>query len=281
VKNPFVDSLNGVKLSLSSVKKKVSAAKAAFVAFETEIERLEVKLDQTYSDVDNYKDKLLAEATKINEKLIEENEDLYEQLNGLKSRFEGESWEEGSAEYQDLVTRKKVATTVGIFESILGLIASVRDEDFKFMSYSFLYPAVYSKLLSDREENLILESVPESAELVVTRGRDFLEALRGASKVDLTVEEVWEAMVSEVVDWWTGTALPLLYGERNPDWASMGIQCEAKVDIQKSQSDPFFKLTRFPEVVDALTIYYENESKDEIRRDSGILDLEAKLHRYF
>jgi hypothetical protein len=281
VKLPFSDSLNGVKLILSSVKRKASSAKASFVALETEIDRLDIKFDQLCNEFEEHKHKLSAEAEKANEGIRKENEQLRRKLEAIESEREDEYWDEQSEEYQEFLKRKKIATTVCVLESILSLIATIKDEDFKLMSYSFLYPAVYSKLLDESNSHLILEEAPDSTEVVVTRGREFLEALRGASQVDLTVGEVWDAMVGEVSHWWSGTALPLLYKDKNPDWLRQEVVCESKEKISRASIDPFFKLTQFPEVVDALTIYYENEDKSEIRRSSGVLDLEAKLHRFF
>lgn len=281
MKIPFADSLNAVKLALSSVKRKASSAKASIVALETDIDRLDIKFDQLYNDLEDHKYKLSAEAEKETAQLRKENEQLRKRLEAIELELKEEYWDEESDEYRDFLERKRIATTVCIFESILSLIATIKDEDFKYMSYSFLYPAVYSKLLDGANDHLLLETVPESADLVVTRGREFLEALRGASQIDLTVNEVWDAMVSEVAHWWSGVALPLLYENKNPDWLSQEIVCEPKDKIKKASNDPFFKLTNYPEVVDALTTYYDNEYKNDIRRDAGVLDLEAKLHRYF
>lgn len=271
MKDNLFDLTTSIKTSLSSLKRKTVSLRSSLVAIETDIDRLDVKLDKLSQEADAYKNRVLKQTEKEIKDLNEQIESLEEEL--LSSRVSNSL--DGSNETADELALAR-ASTVAIIESVLNQI-SRKAEDFQVISHSFLFPAIYDKLTLETSPDRFITKVPHSAQLVVTRGVQFLNSLREVCETHLTNKESWDSLSGDVADWWRGEALPLLFGKSNENWDSVAPY--SLDDMVKWKSYAGDRVINFPGIFDSFENY--RALKDDIYEDSGVKEFElVELKRF-
>ena len=270
MKDTLLEASNNLKSSLTSLKRKIATAKTSIVTVEAEIERLELKVEKVLLEADNYKNRIIREANKEIEVLKEE---ISSKTKEIQSATFARLIEDRNDDIDPILIKR--ASTVAVIESIVSNIAS-RSDDFVLISYAFLFPAVYEQLPTSVCDSVFLDKVPESATIVINKGRQFLKSLRDVCETHLTNEQPWELLVNEVADWWKNEALPLLYGKRNSMWDYAKLH--TREEMLKWKASPYDRILEFPEVYDAFTNY--QELKEKVFAPSGVKDLEVKFFSY-
>jgi hypothetical protein len=172
-------------------------------------------------------------------------------------------------------TSLRVASTISILECVMRSICGSAD-DFRLASYSFLFPAVFERVVRADEEAYLLDKIPSSALLVVQRGREYLEWVRSECDTHLTNPKAWEKYAPLVCDWWRNDALPLLYGARDEQWDT--DEPMALVEMLSWQDDVAGRPLNFSPVWDAYEIY--SKHKDEVYEPSGVRAFEVKMFSF-
>lgn len=268
MKDSLLEVTNSIRNSLASLKKKTASIKSSIVSFEIDLDKLDIKLDKLSVEADIYKNRVHKEASKEIKELQLQVEELEESLDSVSYlRHQDDSLSEGELSSVELAR----VSTMAIVESILGQI-SFRADDFKTISYAFLFPALYETLSLESSTDYLLSEVPTSAQIVVDRGRQFLKALREVCETPLTDQESWDSLNEEVADWWRGEGLPLMFGRSRETWKSVRPYSLDAMVLWKS--DIADRVLNFPEVFDSFENYREH--KDKILSSSGINDFELK-----
>lgn len=140
-------------------------------------------------------------------------EDLEFQLEAVGGKIEREV-------ISDLELSK--AKTIAIFESILFNISNwstVGDTapDFELASQSVLFPIVYERVMKG-DKDYFLDEIPSIYLEIVRRGREYVKHFRDTCPLSLLDSQTWESQIAKVKEWWATDALPLLYGEWDPQW---------------------------------------------------------------
>lgn len=237
---------------------------------------MRLAFDQLIMDLDKLDtrfDALLIQADVYRDKVKKENKKEISELKAQIVRYQKEI-----AKLNPINTlapednNAKIATTVGIFETILRFTCGDSD-DFKAMLYASLFPTVYSRLTLAEDSAYFLEEMPDAAEIVIERGKEYLEFLRSECDEHLTNEEPWAQYHDLVVEWVRNDALPLIYQTRSEDW-------ETDLPLTRNEimdwvDNPPNRPMAMPEVFDALYIY--RNRKDDIYTSSGIRAFELKM----
>jgi hypothetical protein len=121
--------------------------------------------------------------------------------------------------------------------------------------------------MSGEDPAYLLLDVPESAKIVVERGRKYVQWVRSICDTHLTNPEAWEKHAREVQQWWLSDALPLIYGEADPDWEDDVPYTLDQMETWKNQ--PADRMMAFPRIHDAMDIFSKN--RKEIYQQTSIL----------
>lgn len=250
---------NSMRSSVSSLKKKLSNLKVQVELFDAELEKIELKFNNVLTQAEIYKAKLERETSREVRRL--ERELALLRKNGLPA----------VSEKAINSNEAKVASTVAILDSLLRHIS--RDaEDFRMASEAFLFPAVYERVMANTEEAYFLEEVPSSMDLLVDRGRAYVEWTREEFYTHLTNPATWEDATPVIAEWWRNDALPLLYGARDEQW-----DLDIPLSLQEMmiwRDSPAERPLHFSAVFDAFEIYQNH--KDAVFESSGLKDYEFK-----
>lgn len=263
VQDNIVFATDSMRTSVSSLKKKLSNLKISIEQFDSELEKIDTKFDKLLTQTEIYKSKLEREMGR-------EVRRLQQELNKLRKQVPGEVIT-SSASSQEL----SIASTIAIFESLLRYICDGA-EDFRLISYAFLFPAVIERVNKGDEEAYFLEEIPASAELIIQRGREYVAWTRNQCDTHLTDPESWERFCEEIANWWRNDALPLIYGSRDEQW-----DIEVPLSLAEMlmwRDDPAERPIHFSPIFDAYEIYRNN--KDAIYERSGLRDFELRMFSF-
>lgn len=255
----LIHATDSMRSSVSSLKRKLSNLKIQIEIFDAEIEKIEGKFTKVLTQAEIYKAKLEREMGREVRRLTKELDSLKRNV-----RFE----------YQTPTANKtelSIASTVAILESILSM-ASDGADDFRLISRAFLFPAVIERVMAGIDQTYFLDSVPDSASIIVDRGREYLKWLRQEYSTHLTNPSTWEEAIEPICDWWRNDALPLLYGCRDEKWDIDVPLTHTEMMIWKDTPSerPFI----LPSIFDAYEIY--NKNKDTVYETTGLFEFEYK-----
>lgn len=254
-----------MRTSVTSLKKKLSNIQITVEQFRAELDKIESKFDKLLVQAEIYRSRIEREAKRDVRRLELELEKARKQISNSHTMVELRDIPESEF---------KIASTVAVFECILRHMCEDAD-DFKLMCHSIIFPSIYERIIQEEEE-LYLESVPKSADIVITRGRQFLAHLRGEYDTHLTNSEVWESSVGAVTEWWKNDAFPLLYGERYYEWdADVALPL---IEILQWKEEPADRPLQFPSVFDVFELYKKH--KDDVFEESGVRSFDLKMFRY-
>ena len=256
---------DSMRSSVASLKKKLSNLKISIEQFDSELDKLETKFDKLLTQTDIYKSKLEREKGREAKRLETELNKLRKQLSSLTLS------PDTIADSNDL----KIASTIGIFECILRHICESSD-DFKLMSYAFLFPAVFERVMASDDPAYLIDSLPAATSIVIERGRSYVEHIRSQCDTHVTDPEAWENYIDEVTNWWKNDALPLLYGSRDEQWEADSPL--SLLEMLTWRDEPSERPLNFSPVFDAYEIYRAN--KDAIYDSSGIRSLDLKMFSF-
>ena len=250
---------NSIRSSVGGLKRKLSSLRVQVEAFDAELEKIDQKFDVLLTQADIYKSKLQREMGREVRRL--EKELALLRKNPITSQ---------SNNFVSL-SELRIASTVGIFDSLLRHIC-VDAEDFRMASESFLFPAIYERVVLGTEEAYFLDEIPSSMYLIVQRGREHVKWVRDEYYTHITNPETWQSATPLISDWWRNDALPLLYGARDEQW-----DIDEPLSLQEMmvwRDSPADRPLQFSAAFDAFEIYAKH--KDAIFETSGIKEFEMK-----
>lgn len=259
---------DSLRTSVSSLKKKLSNLRISVEQFDAEIEKIESKFDKLLTQTEIYKAKVEREANREARRLEIELSKLRKELQDLQIEKQVANPASSSVEL-------KIASTIGIFESILRNMCKHSD-DFRLMSYAFLFPAIYERVVKVEDPAYLRERVPDAASIVIQRGKEYIQYIRAVCETHVTDPVAWDKHIAEVTNWWRNDALPLLYGEQDEIW-------EEDVPLSLTEmiswkEDPASRPLNFSSVFDALEIYRNN--KEQVYKSSGIQELDMRMYSF-
>jgi hypothetical protein len=257
--NNIIGATNSLRASIKSIKRKVNTLKLSIQNLDSEIDDIEMKFDKVIIESEIFKSKVEREMGREVRRLERELENLRKTPVSLVV--------EQNTSAEDL----RVASTIAVVECLLRAICH-NAEDFRVLSYAFLFPAVIERVVKGNEEAYFLEEVPASADIIVRRGLEYIAWIRSECDTHLTDPQAWEAFSSLVSDWWKNDALPLLYGSRDDNWDI--DEPLSNLEMMSWRDNVADRPLQFPSVFDAYDIYKRH--KDEVYKSSGVQDFEMK-----
>ena len=255
---------DSLRSSVSSLKKKLSNLRVIIEQFDSEISKIDTKFEKLLTQVEIYKNKSNREAQR-------EVRRLQLELSNLKKTLKQISPPEGDKDS----TEMEIASTMAIFECILRHMCEGAD-DVRLMSYAYLFPAVFERVVKGDDPAYLLEKIPTSAGVVINRGKQYVKFIRESCSTHVTDSEAWEEYIEPLVDWWRNDALPLIYGSRDDQW-----DCDVPLSLVEMliwRDEPAERPIHFSPVFDAYEIYRSN--KDFIYETSGVRALDLKMFTY-
>jgi hypothetical protein len=251
------------RTSLTNLKKKLSKLRIQVEEFGADLEKIDTKFENVLSQAEIYKAKLEREMGREVRRLEKELALLRAGTSKLTAV--------GPITETDL----KVATTVGIFDTILRHMCEGA-EDFRLASEAFLFPVVYERVMEGTEEAYYMEEIPVVAPLIIQRGKEYIEWTRTQYDTHITDPDTWTEAVEYITEWWRNDALPMIYGARDEQWdIDMPLSLPEILLWRESPGD---RPLNFPKIFDAYEIYRKH--KDEIYEISGLRDFELKLFTF-
>jgi ribosomal protein S6 len=254
---------NTTRTSLTNLKKKLSKLRIQVEEFSADLEKIDTKFENVLSQAEIYKAKLEREMGR-------EVRRLEKELTLLRNGPLGTMSVEKATEVD-----KKVASTVGIFDTVLRHMCDSA-EDFRLASEAFLFPVVFERVMEGSEEAYFLEEIPPCAPLIIQRGKEHIEWVRGEYSTHITDPDTWPEVIDYIVEWWRNDALPMMYGARDEQWdidLPLSLQ-----EILLWRESPGDRPLNFPKIFDAYEIYRKH--KDEIYGTTGLREFELKLFTF-
>ena len=255
---------NSLRTSLASLKKKISNLKVSVEHLDSEVDKFDIKFDKMQNEVEIFKTRVERTTTREVRRLEREVEELRARL----SEFQGRP-QPASAE------TLRIASTLSVFECLLRHICESSD-DFRLISYSFLFSAVVERVVKGDQDAYFLDEIPVSATEIVKRGREYLAWIREECDTHLTDPAAWEQFSEPVSEWWRNDALPLIYGARDEAWDLDVPLSLAEMAMWKDC--PAERPIHFSPIFDAYEIYHKH--KDEIYESSGARDFDLKMFSF-
>jgi len=246
-----------MRTSVSNLKTKLSKLKIQIEAFDADLNKIDTKFDNLLTQAEIYKAKLERENGREVRRLERELESLRKQV--ARTPYVEEP---NSSELQ-------ISATIAILDSILRHISRDAD-DFRLASESFLFPAVVERMLSSPD--YLITEVPDCVDIVIERGRDYVEWVRKEYYTHLTNPETWNDAIPYITEWWKNDALPMIYGARDEQWDI--DQPLTLPEMMIWRDNPAERPLQFPSIFDAFEIYERN--KDAIMESSGLAEFEKK-----
>jgi hypothetical protein len=227
------------------------------------LEKIDTKFENVLAQAEIYKSKLEREMGREVRRLERELVILSKSVKGNPSLPDANE------------TDRKVASTVGIFDTILRHMCANAD-DFRLASEAFLFPAVYERVMDGGEDAYFLEEIPPAAILVISRGKEYITWVREEYDTHITDPETWPNAIDHVVEWWRNDALPMMYGARDEQW-----DIDVPLTLQEIllwKESPADRPLNFSKIFDAYEIYRKH--KDETYGTSGLREFELKLFSF-
>ena len=245
-----------------ALKKKLKDLKSQVEAIEVELGKIDGKFDNIVTQAEIYKSKVERE--------------MGREIRRLQKELQGQTKGQTSTAPTPTTSEElHIATTLGIFESVLRLVGESAD-DFRLISYAFLFPSVYERVVSGGDDTYYLTEVPASASVVVERGRKYVSWLRSEYDTHLTHPSVWSDAIDYIAEWWRNDALPLLYGCRDEQWdIDMPLSLAEMVAWRDTPSE---RSSVFPDVTDGFEILQRN--KEAVYDHSGLREFEIKHFKF-
>lgn len=250
---------NSMRSSVASLKKKLSNLKISVEVLDAELEKIDTKFDKLTTEAELYKQRLEREVGREVRRLERELAMLRKNVTPTDNL---------SAVPKETL---RITSTIAIIESILREICQGA-EDFKLISYSFLFPAIVERVVTGEEEAYFLDEVPATAQLIIDRGREYVAWTRQNCDIHLTDSEAWDTYSKEIANWWRNDALPLLYGSRDEQW-DIDVPL-SRMEMMLWRDNPGDRPMQFPRIFDAYEIYRNH--KDAIYECSCLRDFELK-----
>ena len=145
-----------------------------------------------------------------------------------------------------------------VFDTILFSITKGSAPDFTLISQSALFETVYLNV-SRGYDSYLFQEVPVSAKAVIIQGRSILDELRETEERFLDEPDLWNVYAPQIQKWWVDTALPLIFGERDPDWDK--VVFPTYDEMQRWKESEFSRRQFFPAVTDLIELAKENAAK--------------------
>jgi hypothetical protein len=248
-----------MRSSVASLKKKLSNLKISVEVLDAELEKIDTKFDKLTTEAELYKQRLERE-------LGREVRRLERELAILQKTAT-------PSDKSTILPKEtlRITSTIAIIESILREICQGA-EDFKLISYSFLFPAIIERVVTGEEEAYFLDEVPATAQLIIDRGQEYVAWTRETCDIHLTDSETWDTYSEEIANWWRNDALPLLYGSRDEQW-DIDVPL-SRMEMMLWRDNPGDRPMQFSRIFDAYEIYRNH--KDAIYECSGLRDFELK-----
>jgi hypothetical protein len=254
---------NTTRTSLTNFKKKLSNLRIQVDSLTADLEKIDTKFENVLAQAEIYKSKLEREMGREVRRLERELAIL------SKSVKENPSLPDVNE------TDRKVASTIGIFDTILRQMCE-NAEDFRLASEAFLFPAVYERVMDNAEDAYFMEEISPAANLVIGRGKEYINWIREEYDTHITDPETWPNAIDYVVEWWRNDALPMMYGARDEQWdidVPLSLQ-----EILLWKESPADRPLNFSKIFDAYEIYRKH--KDETYETSGLREFELKLFSF-
>jgi hypothetical protein len=259
----LLTSTNTTRTSLTNLKKKLSKLRIQVEEFSADLEKIDTKFENVLAQAEIYKSKLEREMGREVRRLERELAILSKSVKGNPSLPDANE------------TDRKVASTVGIFDTILRHMCANAD-DFRLASEAFLFPAVYERVMDGGEDAYFLEEIPPAAILVISRGKEYITWVREEYDTHITDPETWPNAIDHIVDWWRNDALPMMYGARDEQW-----DIDVPLTLQEIllwKESPADRPLNFSKIFDSYEIYRKH--KDETYGTSGLREFELKLFSF-
>jgi hypothetical protein len=230
---------------------------------KTVIDKIVQKYDRISAEVDNflkwYGQSIDTKPGKEINNILRKNQLIEAEIEKIKRQIGGggvKATEHGKIvpETKSVDVRLLQAFSYTVFDTILFSITQGSAPDFLLISQSALFETVYVNI-SRGFESYLFSDVPPSAVAVIQQGRGILEDLREREDSFLDEPHLWEVYAPEIQKWWVNTALPVIFGERDPDWdtAVFPTHDEMKTWVEGE----FSQRKHFPAVADLVELAKE------------------------
>jgi hypothetical protein len=249
---------NSMRTVVGTLRKKLIGIRSSIDSLESSLDQLDGKFDKILTEAEIYKTKLERDLSREIRRLEKELEDAKKATPVVPTLETPES-------------ELRIASTVSIFETLLYHICNQAD-DFKLVSYSFLFPAVIERVLDGSEEAYFIDVVPDTMNLVIDRGIQYVQWVREVSDTYLTDKETWEALAPEITNWWRNDALPLLYGGRDEQWDI--DEPLSRLEMLSWRDNPAERPFQFSPIYDTYEIYLKH--KDAVYEKSNLREFDFK-----
>jgi len=260
VKDNLLGECTKLRNATSSLKKKVAALRTNLEDIDLSIDDFNLRLDKLVASTDIYRAKLEREKGR-------EVRQLQHELKQVRALLAEQS-KEPTVSKETL----RIASTMTVFESVLQHICQ-NAQDFRLASYSFLFPAVFERMVRCEVEDYFLDELPVSAMEVIRRGKEYVAWLREDCETHVTDPDAWEVYNDEICDWWRNDALPLLYGCRDEAWdVDMPMSYH---EMMLWQNEPAERPLLLSGVFDAYEIYRKH--KEDVYASSGVRDFDLRV----
>jgi hypothetical protein len=245
---------------LTGLKKEVPALKKKVNNIQTSVSSLDTELDTFVSKIDMLSDAVESFCQTTTNKYERQVRNLQRQIESLEKRLSKESPDRSGP--TSIVLQK--AKTIAVFDSILSAITSWSQagdlaSDVEAAIQSVIFPSVYERVMSGSDPAYLLPDIPDTAESVVYEGRQYVKWIRSNCGVAITDPQTWSEHAPEVQKWVSTNALPLLYGEADPEWEE---DVPYTLDqILTWRNNPADRMIAFPKIHDAIEIYSKNRQE--------------------
>ena len=259
----LLTSTNTTRTSLTNLKKKLSKLRIQVEEFSADLEKIDTKFENVLAQAEIYKSKLEREMGREVRRLERELAIMSKTVKGNPSLPDAND------------TDRKVASTVGIFDTVLRHMCANAD-DFRLASEAFLFPAVYERVMDGGEDAYFLEEIPPAATLVISRSKEYIAWIREEYDTHISDPETWPNAIDHVVEWWRNDALPMMYGARDEQW-----DIDVPLTLQEIllwKESPADRPLNFSKIFDSYEIYRKH--KDETYGTSGLREFELKLFSF-
>ena len=241
--------LTQLKNEVPKLKKKIGSIEDSLNALDSEIETFTTKIETLSTAIDNHQEFV----QRGHDRQVRRLEKVIAELE-RKLKRQGVPMEV-TDNVNSVVLDK--AKTIAIFDAILNAItgwstSGDQATDVEAATQTILFPCVYERVMTGGDPAYLLEDVPETAELVVQRGREYVRWVRSECPTHITTPEYWAKYAPEVQKWWIQDGLPLLYGEADPEWGHDKPYTLEEIEVWRK--NPADRMTAFPQIQDAMDI---------------------------
>jgi hypothetical protein len=254
--------LTQLRNEIPTLKKKLGYVENHLNSLDVELDTFVTKIENLQSGIDNYH---LATHRKYEAQI--------KRLNTQIANLEKKLAKQGapvSPSVSPVILEK--AKTIAIFDTILNAITSWSQagdlaSDVEAASQSVLFPSVYDRVMSGEDPAYLLTDFPDTAEIVVQQGRQYVQWIRSECDIAITDPDAWKVYAPEVQKWWLTNGLTLLYGEADPEW-----ETDIPYDLDQVmtwRNNPADRMIAFPRIYDAMESYSKN--RDEVNAQTSIL----------